>query len=198
MVDQGQDRHGDTTPFPATSGNGSPRETALRGPGGRLRRYGRNALVVAAATAVLGALAELVVTETWDKLFSSPGPCADGACDGISPRGSVCGKDAKTFHPRANNPAELDIRYSAKCGVVWGRILYGEPHDEVSVHVAGGSTRRAEIAYDHDKFTATAAVGKSFAVKVCTTPDPETQSKRERKAYCLHATEVSAWAVPTR
>lgn len=165
--------------------------------GSRFRRHGRNAVVVAAATALIGALSEQVVTETWEKLFpSEPELCAEQGCDGVNPKTTDCGKDTKTFHPTERNPAQLDIRYSEKCGVVWGRVLAGEPHDEVSVRVADGSTRRAKIAYGHDKFTATAAVGENFEVKVCTEPDAETNPQGRRKAYCITATESSGWIAP--
>lgn len=80
------------------------------------------------------------------------------------------------------------------CGAVWGKIAAGGPGDRVSVSVAGGSTRAAEINYGKDQYTRMATVDPGrFRVEVCAEPAYTEDRKATWQKYCIHATENSSW-----
>ncbi|MFB7273987.1 DUF2690 domain-containing protein [Streptomyces sp. NPDC056244] len=165
-------------------------------PGGRRRfSLNRNAAALALVSAAAGAVAAAFLTplaEHWiNDLFDEPS-CPGEACEGKNPQGQGCAEGARTFKPEVDNPALLQIRYSEDCKSVWARIQQGSPGDQVTVKVAGGTARAAEIDYDNDKFTDMAAVPDGeFQVTACAVPKAGGKSTYE--AYCVHATEASAW-----
>ncbi|WP_411121603.1 DUF2690 domain-containing protein [Streptomyces sp. x-19] len=92
----------------------------LRGAGRWLRAHARHALVVGVATSVVGALATFAVDQL-PKLFEEPPPgCPGAGCDGKDPQSTGCGVDATSFEPAQGNPVHLHLRYSKRCGAVWG------------------------------------------------------------------------------
>ncbi|MFI9425155.1 DUF2690 domain-containing protein [Streptomyces achromogenes] len=181
---------GDDSPTP-----GDPPNSPARPPWWKKWLSGPAAL--AYAVAIVGAVVTAVVTPVGDhvlnSLFDEPSCPGDGAaCDGKNPQNQGCAEDAGTFKPTAGNPALLQIRYSEDCEAVWAKIEQGNPGDQVTVSVTGGSTRTAEIAYSHDQFTHMVAVPDGeFQVTACALPKPGGKSTFER--YCLQATEATAW-----
>ncbi|MFI7099867.1 DUF2690 domain-containing protein [Streptomyces sp. NPDC050161] len=163
--------------------------TRIRAVGHWLRTHARHTLVVGVVTAVVGALAPIVLPP----LFTDPPPACPGAgCDGKSPKGQ-CSADATTWTPTDGNPVKLHLRYSPACGAVWGRIINGEPGDMVTIQVTGGSSRSASIDYNHDKFTDMATVGKTFRVRLCAVPSTSPNRTGKWVRYCYWATEHSTW-----
>lgn len=158
-------------------------------------RLGKNAVVVTSVGAVVTTLVGVVATGvTKDWFEDKPPSCPGSDCDGRNPEKQGCGEHAATYKPRTDNPVQLSVRYSERCGSVWGRIVSGEPGDRVSVSVADGSTRAAEIAYDRDQFTRMVTVDPAeFRVKVCAEPTYTGDREGTWRAYCIHATESSPW-----
>ncbi|MFC9608831.1 DUF2690 domain-containing protein [Streptomyces niveus] len=162
---------------------------------GRRFNLNRNAaalaMVVAALSVGAGALAT-PLGEHWMKALLDEPTCPGEACEGKSPEKQGCGEDARTFKPDANNPALLQIRYSEDCGAVWARIQRGSPGDQVTVKVAGGTTRTAEIEYGEDKFTNMIATPDGeFQVTACAVPKAGGASTYG--TYCVEANEATAW-----
>lgn len=157
----------------------------------------RNAALLAIFVAVLGVVGAAFLTplgEKWiDDLFEEKDPtCPGEACDGKNPQIQGCGDDARMFRPTVNNPALLQIRYSKECNAVWAKIERGRIGDSVTVKVPGVGERTAYIEYDDDKFTNMVKVPDGeFRVEGCTIPKPGGTSTHE--AYCIHATEATAW-----
>ncbi|MFJ9851249.1 DUF2690 domain-containing protein [Streptomyces sp. NPDC101150] len=165
----------------------------IRAVGRRLRAHARHALVVGVVTAVLGPLAGYVVP----KLLEDPPPpapsCPGAGCDGKSPKDSGCAADVVTWEPAEGNVARIQLRYSKKCGAVWGRIVNGEPGDMVTVSVAGGSSHSASIDINHDKYTTMAWVGDTFRVRFCAVPGSTPGHTGAWVKYCFEATEHAEW-----
>lgn len=172
---------------PTTTRDASPRRAA--------RRWLSGPAALAYAVAVVGAVVAAVATPLGDRLMTSffdEPTCPGTACDGKNPQNQGCGEDARTFKPAVDNPALLQIRYSEDCEAVWARIEHGRPGDEVTVKVAGGAMRGAEVEYDSDKFTNMVTVEDGdFQVTACVIPKPGGGSTFER--YCIEATEATAW-----
>ncbi|MER5362786.1 DUF2690 domain-containing protein [Streptomyces sp. NPDC002785] len=149
------------------------------------------AYAVAVASAVVAAVATPLGDHLMKSFFDEP-TCPGEACEGKNPQNQGCGEDARTFKPAVDNPALLQIRYSEGCKAVWARIEHGHPGDTVTVKVAGGAMRGAEVEYGDDKFTSMAAVADGdFQVTACVIPKPGGGSTFER--YCIQATEATAW-----
>mgnify|MGYP001062731910 CR=1 FL=1 len=83
----------------------------------------------------------------------------------------------------------LQVRYSAYCDAVWGRILRGEPGDQLTLRFKDGSARSALIDYGSDQFTMMSSVGESFSVKVCAVPTTAAKRTGEWTYYCIYATD---------
>ncbi|MFF4145951.1 DUF2690 domain-containing protein [Streptomyces sp. NPDC001698] len=146
--------------------------------------------MLAIVTAVVAAVVTPIGDHLVKSLFEDP-TCPGDACNGKNPQNQGCGDDARTIKPTVNNPAQLQIRYSEDCKAVWARIEQGNPGDLVTVKVPGHGTRSAEIEYRYDKFTTMVAVPDAFQVTACATP--KVGGKSTFEAYCIHATQASAW-----
>lgn len=154
-------------------------------------------LLVGVTVAVVGAFATAFATGWADGLFTGERPpsCPGDACDGKDPQTKGCGNDAGTYKPTSGNPVGLQIRYSHECKAVWGKITRGEPGDTVSVTVAGGARRQAEIDYGDDVFTKMVGVPDgAFKVTVCAAPTTAEGRQGRWQAYCVSATDdASDW-----
>ncbi|MEU9113868.1 DUF2690 domain-containing protein [Streptomyces sp. NPDC048483] len=166
----------------------------IRAAGRWLRAHARHALVVGVITAVLGPLATYLVPKLLEDPPPPPPPCPGAGCEGKSPKDSVCGADLVTWEPTEGNVAQIQLRYSKKCGAVWGRILNGEPGDMVTISVAGGSSRSASIDINHDKFTNMASVRSTFRVRFCAVPGSTPSHTGTWVKYCFEATERAEWS----
>ncbi|MYT31053.1 MULTISPECIES: DUF2690 domain-containing protein [unclassified Streptomyces] len=165
----------------------------LRGAGRWLRAHARHALVVGVVTSVVGALATFAADQL-PKLYEDPPPSCPGAgCDGKNPQTTGCGVEAATFEPTEGNPVRLHLRYSRRCGAVWGRITAGAVGDSVTVSVPGGPSRSALISANHDVFTPMVTVGDTFRVRFCAVPTTSPERARSWVKYCFEATEGSPW-----
>ncbi|MCK7627484.1 YjfA family protein [Streptomyces sp. RS10V-4] len=165
----------------------------LRGAGRRLRAHARHALVIGVVTSVVGALATLAA-EQLPKLFEDPpATCPGAGCDGRNPTATGCAADALTYEPAVGNPVRLHLRYSKRCGAVWGRMVAGVAGDMVTVSVTGGSSRSASINYGHDIFTPMASVGGTFRVRFCAVPTTSPNRTRSWVKYCFEGTQAAAW-----
>ncbi|WP_344262460.1 DUF2690 domain-containing protein [Streptomyces sodiiphilus] len=123
-----------------------------------------------------------------------PAGCPGTDCDGRDPQVAGCGADASTVQPAEDNPVSLQIRHSPRCHAVWGRILDGEPGDRVTLEVAGGSRKEAEIRWDGDVFTNMAGVANdAFEVTVCALPTREEDRTGTWESYCISASHSSPW-----
>ncbi|ARF55806.1 DUF2690 domain-containing protein [Streptomyces gilvosporeus] len=171
----------------------APDTDRLRATGRWLRRHARHAMVVGVVTAVVGALAT-VAADQLPKLFEDPPPpCPGAGCDGKSPKSDGCAADAVTWEPTEGNVARIQLRYSKRCGAVWGRIVNGEPGDMVTISVTDGSSRSASIATYHDVYTRMATVGDTFRVRFCAEPGSYTGHTGNWVKYCFEATEHTEW-----
>lgn len=176
---------------PAEPGRTAPLLTRLRGrsttAGAWLRRHSAHALVVA----LVAAAAPLLIARGLDWIASDPPPptCPGAGCDGKTDE--KCAAGAETVEPKdkKKNPVRLQVRYSAYCQAVWGRLLRGEPGDQLTVRVQGGTSHGAHVAYGSDQFTPMASVGASFSVKVCAVPTTTDSRTGDWTEYCVTATD---------
>ncbi|MET9832974.1 DUF2690 domain-containing protein [Streptomyces sp. NPDC006385] len=163
-------------------------------PAGRRSRL-RSAPALAFSVAIVGAVLAAFMTPLGDHMMKAlldEPTCPGDACEGKNPESQGCGEDARTFKPDAGNPAHLQIRHSENCKAVWAKITRGNPGDLVTVAVAGGTKRTAEIEYDNDQFThMVAAPDGEFRITACAVPKAGGASTFEN--YCIHATEATAW-----
>ncbi|MER7024358.1 MULTISPECIES: DUF2690 domain-containing protein [Streptomyces] len=179
-------------PGGARPGPGGRFGARMRAAGRWLRAHAGHTLVVAVAAAVAGALVPPGV-EALRQAFEEPPPgCPGAGCDGKSPA-AQCSADAVTWEPKAGNPVRIQLRHSASCGAVWGRIVNGEPGDTVTIRVRGGSSRSAVINFGHDKYTDMATVGRTFRVRVCAVPSTAAHRVGKWVTYCFEGTDRSDW-----
>lgn len=178
----------------STANSPSPAPTRMARSIAWMRRNSTHVLIVGVVVAVVGAVSPLVATGLWDTLFGAkPAQCPGAGCDGKGPQEGGCGVDAVTWSPAQGNPTGLQIRYSARCGAVWGRITKGEKGDKVTVSVRSGGAQEAVIESNHDNFTKMAATGASFQAEVCAIPSISLARSGTWSKYCISATEKTDW-----
>ena len=112
-----------------------------------------------------------------------PGPapgCRAAACDGRSPASTFCDADSVPLALRRTaSGADLEIRYSPRCGAAWARIGRTRVGDRVEVAVEpGGHTRGAEVADVYDTegylYTPMVAADGRHRVRGCLVPAAST------------------------
>jgi hypothetical protein len=179
-----------TSPGPnAADGGGTGSDT-----GGVWQRVGKNALAVAAFTAVVSGAVGVAADWIPDPFEGEPPSCPGTACDGHDPESQGCGEDARTYEPRAENPVKLQIRYSESCKAVWAKVEAGEVGDRVTVSVEDEDPLASEIHYGRDQFTRMSVVDPAdFRVEACAVPTRADERTGTWEKYCIHATETSAW-----
>ncbi|MPY52207.1 helix-turn-helix domain-containing protein [Streptomyces acidicola] len=109
---------------------------------------------------------------------SAPGPlCRGAACEGKSPMQMRCGAGPKTLaaHHTATR-ADLELRYSSKCGTSWARMWNTRIGDRLELTAGGRNhgVRRAEIEDDADAqtyvYTPMTAIRPGTVVRACFRP----------------------------
>lgn len=166
----------------------------VRRAGRWLRAHTKHALVVAVVAGLVSGIVPIVFGDVWKKVREDPPPeCPGAGCHGRSPKTEWCAGDATTWQPEIGNPVVLQVRYSKRCGAVWGRITRGEPGDVVSVHRDDGASQHNSIQYGPDQFTRMVVVGKKFHIRVCADPTTSPRRKGRWVEYCVEATERTNW-----
>ncbi|MFE3248366.1 DUF2690 domain-containing protein [Streptomyces sp. NPDC059209] len=173
---------------------GTPRPAA---PGQPRGRGGRLALVLVSAYAVIvGGVSLVFLQSDRDASADEPRPgsapytlgsqCHGAACEGRDPLRLICavGPDTLTTYRTATG-AQVELRYSEKCGATWARIWGARIGDRVEV-TAAGPTRGARINDSADAetyvYTDMTAVNPGDTVRSCFLP---TSAAGERK--CVEA-----------
>ncbi|MEV5597446.1 DUF2690 domain-containing protein [Streptomyces sp. NPDC052496] len=162
-----------------------------------LRDHSTHALLVAVAAAVVGGVVPVLVTGALQDWLSPPPPapatCPGAGCDGKDSQEEGCSADAVTWLPPQHNPVSLHVRYSKRCGAVWGRITAAEVGDVVTVRVEDGSARSAVVEYGTDQYTSMASVGSTFRATACAEPTTSASRTRRWHKYCIVVTDTTAW-----
>lgn len=191
-TDSGGDEPNSPPPDGPSGSRPAPR-TRRRRAADWLRRHSRHVLVVAIASAAVGAAVPVVTGEAMASLFGDPPPkCPGTGCTGKNPMKEGCAADVLTWEPEKDNPVRLRIRYSEHCGAVWGQILGGEKGDTVTVR-AEGIQQTALINFGSDQFTHMAAVDGTFRARVCAVPTQVGSRTGTWDRYCLTATNGTHW-----
>ncbi|MFD8413552.1 helix-turn-helix domain-containing protein [Streptomyces sp. NPDC059650] len=87
-----------------------------------------------------------------------PPSCRADSCWRREPQAADCQWDATTIRQTFLRGMNIQLRYSAACAAVWGRIENGTVGDSVVIKDAGGREESAEIRMDRDTYTRMLAV----------------------------------------
>ncbi|GGJ92425.1 hypothetical protein GCM10011583_24880 [Streptomyces camponoticapitis] len=164
-----------------------PRPSEAGQPRGRRSRGGRLMVVLVSAYAVIVGGVALVFFLLSDREIPDDGgtpagsapyslapQCRGAACEGRDPMRLVCaiGPDTLTTY-RTSTGANVELRYSEKCGATWARVWGARIGDRVEV-TAAGPTRdvRIEDTVDMETYVYTemTAVHPGSAVRACFKP----------------------------
>ncbi|OKJ74740.1 helix-turn-helix domain-containing protein [Streptomyces sp. CB02460] len=96
--------------------------------------------------------------------------CTSDACWRNDPQAMECQWDAKTAKSTYLRGMQIELRYSAACQAVWGRIEGGAVGDKVIIKDARGMELDAFIRFEHDSYTKMLGVSEDApldAMSVC-------------------------------
>lgn len=96
--------------------------------------------------------------------------CKSDTCLRHDPQAMECHWDATTAKSTFLRGMHIQLRYSAACQSVWGRIEGGAVGDRVSIRDARGTELEALIRFEHDSYTKMLAVSAEApleAMSVC-------------------------------
>lgn len=96
--------------------------------------------------------------------------CSSDTCIRNDPQAMECQWDAETVKSTFLRGMHIQLRYSAACQAVWGRIEGGAVGDKVTIRDAGGHELEALIRFEHDSYTKMLAVSPEAplaAMSVC-------------------------------
>ncbi|MGC4950115.1 helix-turn-helix domain-containing protein [Streptomyces sp. DT224] len=79
--------------------------------------------------------------------------CTSDTCWRNDPQAMECQWDAKTAKSTFLRGMQIELRYSAACQAVWGRIEGGAVGDKVIIKDARGMELDAFIRFEHDSYT---------------------------------------------
>ncbi|NEC64109.1 XRE family transcriptional regulator [Streptomyces sp. SID9727] len=86
--------------------------------------------------------------------------CTSDTCWRNDPQAMECQWDAKTVRSTYLRGMQIELRYSAACQAVWGRIEGGAVGDKVIIKDARGMESDAFIRFEHDSYTKMLGVSK--------------------------------------
>ncbi|MYW10669.1 DUF2690 domain-containing protein [Streptomyces sp. SID2563] len=86
--------------------------------------------------------------------------CTADTCWRNDPQAMECQWDAKTAKSTYLRGMQIELRYSAACQAVWGRIEGGAVGDKVIIKDARGMELDAFIRFEHDSYTKMLGVSK--------------------------------------
>lgn len=84
--------------------------------------------------------------------------CSSDTCLRREPQAMDCQWDATTVRQTWLRGLQIELRYSAACQAVWGRIEGGTIDDSVTIKDHGGNELTAQIRVEHDTYTRMLAV----------------------------------------
>ncbi|MEV4437240.1 DUF2690 domain-containing protein [Streptomyces sp. NPDC049585] len=149
----------------------------------RLGRYGPQtlvgALIVAVVGSVAGALATSLAGGDDDKsappaasavspaAASAAAPsCFNATCTGVDPKDAGCADMAVTIADDWISTMHLEIRYSSRCQVVWGKLTGAQVGDTMEIATSPTQRQRAVVVSGHTKYTPMLPVGRQFSSQV--------------------------------
>ncbi|MGQ4486400.1 helix-turn-helix domain-containing protein [Streptomyces sp. SAS_281] len=86
--------------------------------------------------------------------------CTSDTCWRNDPQAMECQWDAKTVKSTYLRGMQIELRYSAACQAVWGRIEGGAVGDKVIIKDVRGMELDAFIRFEHDSYTKMLGVSK--------------------------------------
>ncbi|MGW2594315.1 helix-turn-helix domain-containing protein [Streptomyces sp. NPDC001515] len=86
--------------------------------------------------------------------------CTSDTCIRNDPQAMECQWDAETVKSTFLRGMHIQLRYSAACQAVWGRIEGGAVGDKVTIRDARGNELEALIRFEHDSYTKMLAVSE--------------------------------------
>ncbi|WP_009998120.1 DUF2690 domain-containing protein [Streptomyces clavuligerus] len=84
--------------------------------------------------------------------------CAGEVCHGLDPRTTHCDADALTVKEEWKDVMRLELRYSARCSTVWGKLTGAGQGDTVTVSSSPTRLHRAAVESGRTKYTPMLAV----------------------------------------
>ncbi|GAA2708082.1 MULTISPECIES: DUF2690 domain-containing protein [Streptomyces] len=161
----------------------SPDRSADR-QGSWLGRHGPQTLVGALIIAVVGSVAGALATsltggdggdgdtraraaEVSAAPASAAAPsCFNATCTGVDPKDAGCGDGAVTIADDWVSTMHLEIRYSSRCQVVWGKLTGAQVGDTMEIATSPTQRQRAVVVSGHTKYTPMLPVGRQFSTQV--------------------------------
>ncbi|MFI0711544.1 DUF2690 domain-containing protein [Streptomyces inhibens] len=144
-----------------------------------LSRHGPQTLVGALIVAVVGSGVGALVTALTDggdddskaHLAAPSSPvttpaCFNASCTGVDPKDTRCGDDAVTIADEWQATMHVEIRYSGRCQVVWGKLTGAQVGDTVEISTSPSRRQRATVITGHTKYTPMLPAGRQFSAQV--------------------------------
>lgn len=100
---------------------------------------------------------------------SAVGPCLGETCLGKDPKDVGCALGSQTLAEKRAGPVLVELRYSAACQTVWGKITGAKVDDTVEVISQNGARRSAKVIVANDKYTSMIPGRKGEWAQACVT-----------------------------
>ncbi len=92
--------------------------------------------------------------------------CFNATCTGVDPKDSGCGDGAVTIADDWVSTMHVEIRYSSRCQVVWGKLTGAQVGDTMEIATSPSQRQRATVITGHTKYTPMLPVGRQFSTQV--------------------------------
>lgn len=92
--------------------------------------------------------------------------CFNATCTGVDPKDAGCGDGAVTIADDWVSTMHVEIRYSGRCRVVWGKLTGAQVGDTMEIATSPSQRQRATVITGHTKYTPMLPVGRQFSTQV--------------------------------
>jgi hypothetical protein len=120
--------------------------------------------------------AGVAVLAEWDDGGAKSGPpasspsttpalqCFRTTCKGVDPNAAQC-SNVETLASSSRAGMLVEVRYSSRCGTVWGKLTGAQVGDTVEITTSPSQHERATVITNHDKYTPMLPVGQRFSAR---------------------------------
>ncbi|WP_409472334.1 DUF2690 domain-containing protein [Streptomyces sp. HC307] len=91
--------------------------------------------------------------------------CSGEGCDGLDPKVTGCGDGAVTVAEDWAGTMHVEIRFSPRCGTVWGKLTGAEVGDTVEIRTSPNRRQQAKVLTGHTKYTHMLSVPEKFTAQ---------------------------------
>ncbi|MEU6663556.1 DUF2690 domain-containing protein [Streptomyces sp. NPDC046821] len=157
--------------------------------------------------AVVGAITTVVLTALLDGDGSGPGrraspsnapgasspavqaestaACSGRTCVGLDPKITHCDVGAETLQDESRSTMVVEIRYSARCDAVWGKLTGAAPGDTVTISTTPTRRQSASVIEGKTKYTPMLAVEEDFSAQATAVSLKGSPERKIPKGYEL-------------